>query len=99
MGLARDVYQSAAVKLSPLLPLCLVLGCTQVAHELPPSGYELVVHVESDPTRPLAGARLLHAGRELGVSPADGRVAVHASGSEGERVDLEVACPKGFRSP
>jgi hypothetical protein len=98
MGLARDVYQSAAVKLSPLLPLCLVLGCAQVGHELPPNGYELVVHVESDPSRPLAGARVLHAGRELGVSGADGRVAVHASGSEGERLDLEVTCPAGFRS-
>lgn len=99
MGLARDVYLSAAVKLSLLLPLCLVLGCSQVAHELPASGYELVVHVESDPSRALAGARVLHAGRELGVSAADGRVAIHASGSEGERIDLELACPTGFRSP
>jgi hypothetical protein len=55
--------------------------------------------MESDPSRPLPGARVLHAGRELGASAADGRVAVHASGSEGERIDLEVSCPKGFRSP
>jgi hypothetical protein len=68
-------------------------------HEVPPNGYDLVVHVESDPSRPLAGARVLHAGRELGVTAADGRVAVRATGTEGERVDFEVACPTGFRNP
>jgi len=93
------VYLRAAVKFMHLLPLCLLLGCAQVTNEVPPAGYELVVHVESDPSRPLSGARVLHAGRELGVSAADGRVAVHATGSEGERIDLEVACPTGFRSP
>jgi hypothetical protein len=84
---------------SQLLPLCLILGCAQVSHEPQPLGFELLVHVESDPSQPLAGARLLHAGRELGVSAPDGRVAIHATGSEGERIELEVACPAGFRSP
>jgi len=70
-----------------------------VSHELPANGYELVVHVESDPSRPLAGARVLHGGRELGVSSADGRIAVHATGSEGEHLAFEVTCPAGFRAP
>ena len=86
--------------LSPcLLWSCLLLGCGNVSPEAKPAGYELVVRVESDPNHPLAGARLLHAGQELGVSGADGRVAVRASGKEGERIELEVACPARFRSP
>jgi len=97
--LARAVYLLAAVNHSQLLPLCLLLGCESVSHQPRANGYELVVRVESDPGSPLAGARLLHSGRELGVADADGRVAVRAMGSEGERIDLEVACPTGFHSP
>jgi len=93
------VYLACPVNHLQLLSLCLLLGCERVNHEPKPSGYELLVHVESDPSQPLAGARLLHAGRELGVTAADGRVAVRAAGSEGERIDLEVSCPPGFRSP
>ena len=93
------MYLLAAVTLSQLLPLWLLLGCASVGHDPKPNSYELLVRVESDPSRPLARARLLHGGRELGVSAADGRVAVRATGSEGERIDLEVVCPAGFRSP
>ena len=93
------MYLPGPVNLLQLLPLCLLHGCETVSHEPKPNGYELVVHVESDPSRPLSGARLLHSGRELGVSAADGRVAVRAAGSEGERLELEIACPIGFRSP
>jgi hypothetical protein len=91
----------AAVTPSRLLPLCLLLGCESVSvrHEPKSNGYQLTVHVESDPNHPLAGARLLRGGRELGVSAVDGRVAVRATGSEGERIELEVACPTGFHSP
>ena len=84
---------------SQLLPLCLLVACANVRQEPKPNTYELIVHVESDPSHPLAGARLLHGARELGVSAADGRVAVHTLGSEGEHIELEVACPAGFRSP
>ena len=93
------MYPWAAVNVSQLLPLCLLLGCAKVGHESVSNEYELVVHVESDPGRPLAGARVQHAGRELGVSATDGRVSVRATGNEGERVELELTCPTGFRSP
>jgi hypothetical protein len=93
------VYLGAPVKPSQLLPLCLLLGCANVRQEPKANAYELLVHVESDPNQPLPGARLLHGGRELGVSAADGRVAMRLAGSEGERVELEIACPIGFRSP
>jgi len=93
------VYLLPAVNVWQLLPLCSLLGCTQVSHESVSNNYELLVHVESDPGRPLAGARVQHGGRELGVSAADGRVSVQATGSEGERIDLELTCPTGFRSP
>jgi len=82
-----------------LLPLCLLVGCGNVGRELPPTGYDLLVRVESDPNHPLAGARLMHGGRELGVSAVDGRVAIHVAGSEGERLEVELVCPRGFRSP
>ena len=90
---------SAAVNVSYLLSLCLALGCAEVSREPQSNVYELLVHVESDPSHPLVGARLLRGGHALGVSGADGRVAVRATGSEGERIELEVACPSGFRSP
>ena len=93
------MYLSATVTHSQFWPLCLLVACANVEREAKPNRYELLVHVESDPNRPLAGTRVLHAGRELGVSGADGRVPVQATGSEGERIELEIACPAGFRSP
>ena len=108
-GLARRVYRGAAVnepsraaRLTTVsVALLLGTGALGVGCHRPqkPRGYELIVHVESDPERPLSGAKLLHAGRPLGVSGADGRVPILANGSEGERLELEVACPAGFRSP
>jgi hypothetical protein len=71
-------------------------GCSRQA---PVNNYDLTVLVEADPSEPLAGARLLHAGQELGVTAADGRVAVRATGNEGERIDLTISCPDGYRSP
>jgi len=97
--LARLVYTFAAMNASHLLLLCLLTGCANIGREPKPTRYEFVVHVESDPSHPLAGARLLHGGRELGVSANDGHITVRATGSEGERIELEVACPTGFRSP
>ncbi|HEY0468032.1 MAG TPA: hypothetical protein VGC79_27720 [Polyangiaceae bacterium] len=89
---------SRAVRHFQWLPLCLLLGCESLRQEPKPNGYALLVHVESDPSYPLAGARLLHGGRELGVSAADGHVDLRVTGSEGEQLAIEVACPTGFRS-
>jgi len=106
--LARRVYQTRAVndwRRKPLtegwqawlLAACVLASACNRQPKL--KSYELVVHVESDPNRPLAGAKLLHAGVTLGTSGAEGRVAIRATGNEGERLDLEVLCPTGYHSP
>jgi hypothetical protein len=73
----------------------LVAACTAAA--APP--YELTVRVESDPGRPLAGARLMRAGKLLGTTDDKGTVQVAVAGSAGETLELEAACPAGHRSP
>ena len=79
--------------------LALALGLMACSRQTPTKSYDLVVHVEADPGEPLAGTKLLHAATTLGVTDADGLVAVRATGNEGERLELEVACPSGYRSP
>jgi hypothetical protein len=85
----------------PVLPLALLvlsgmLGCRERVTRLP---YELVVRVHGDPEQPLSGARLMHGAKLLGISGADGAVRVKATGKEGERLDLQLVCPEGHRSP
>lgn len=75
----------------------LTVGCTRAAPK--PRSFELTVYVESDPNHPLEGVKLLHAGEAVGISKADGRISMRANGNEGERLELEVACPTGYRSP
>jgi hypothetical protein len=72
-----------------------LVACTAAA--APP--YELTVRVESDPGRPVAGARLMRAGKVLGTSDAQGTVQVAITGSAGETIELEAACPSGHRAP
>lgn len=79
--------------------MALALVVAACGTESPAKSYDLVVHVEADPGQPLAGASLLHTGTALGVTGADGLVAVRATGNEGERLELEVSCPSGYRSP
>ena len=84
---------------SPLFASVLTLVALGCSRQAPLKSYDLTVHVEADPGVPLPGARLLHGGKELGVTAADGRVAVRATGNEGERIDLEISCPTSHRSP
>lgn len=75
------------------------MGLAACGRQAPAKSYDLVVHVEADPAQPLAGATLLHSGTTLGATNGDGLVAVRATGNEGERLELEVVCPAGYRSP
>src|SRR4051794_8864997 len=61
--------------------------------------FELLVHVESDPGRPLPGAVLVVNGRERGTTQPDGRARLSFVGNEGDTFDLWVRCPDGFVSP
>jgi hypothetical protein len=77
----------------------LLLAAPACSRQAPVKSYDLTVHVEADPNQPLAGVRLIHRGKDLGITAADGRVAVRATGNEGERIELEISCPEGYRSP
>lgn len=99
-ALARSVYLARTVNRAWLaLTLGLALGASACSRQPEVKSYDLLVRVEADPGQPLAGAKLLHAGQELGVTNDEGRVVIRATGNEGERVELEIACPSGFRSP
>lgn len=79
--------------------LALALGASACGRQTEVKSYDLAVRVEADPGDPLPGAKLLHAGKELGRTNEDGRVVIRATGNEGERIDLELACPDGHRTP
>lgn len=79
-----------------LFGLALETGC---AREAPVQSYDLAVRVEADPHQPLPGAKLQHAGQTLGATDEGGRVVIRATGNEGERVQLQISCPEGFKSP
>jgi hypothetical protein len=88
-----------AVTRPPTLSLALVLCLAACSRQAPVKSYDLVVRVEADAGTPVEGAKLLHLGHELGATADDGRVVIRATGNEGERVDLEIACPASYRSP
>ncbi len=83
----------------PLIFLGLALGASACGRQTQVKSYDLAVRVEADPGEPLPGAKLLHSGKELGRTNEDGRVVIRASGNEGERLELELACPEGYRAP
>jgi hypothetical protein len=61
--------------------------------------YDILVRVESDPGRPLAGTKLMRGGALAGTSDARGMIPLQLAGAAGETVELEAACPSGHRSP
>ena len=73
-------------------------GCQNLDTKTQPP-FELLVKVESDPGRPLAGAVLVVNTRERGTTQADGRARLSFIGSEGDTFDLWVRCPEGYSSP
>lgn len=70
-------------------------GCGNTA---PPPLYPITLRVMSD-SRPLPGAAVVIAGRELGATDAQGRFRMETVGVEGTSVEVVVRCPAGFRSP
>jgi hypothetical protein len=61
--------------------------------------YQVLVRVESDPGKPLPGARVAIQGREQGVSDGDGVVALQLAGAPGEVVVVDTTCPSEYRPP
>jgi hypothetical protein len=74
------------------------LGCQGLETKSQPP-FEILVKVESDPGRPLAGAVLVVNGRERGTTQPDGRARLSFVGNDGDTFDLWVRCPEGYSSP
>jgi hypothetical protein len=78
------------------LALAGAVSCSRAAA---PASYELLIRVSGGPGRPLAGARVLFQGKQVGTSKDDGTVKLSLEGTEGEVFPFTVACPDGYRSP
>jgi hypothetical protein len=72
-----------------------VVACAGTSHPT----YTLLIHVESDPGVPLAGAKLASGGVPLGESDANGRLELALAGNPGEAVAIDTSCPAGYRNP
>jgi hypothetical protein len=65
----------------------------------PDAAYALVLRVEAQPGRPVAGAAISLDGRVVGRTGDSGALALAVGGREGQHVSIAVACPDGFLSP
>ena len=74
-------------------------GCGKQLESPPPPPFQFSVKVDSDPNRPLVGARVLHQDKEVGVTQADGRAVVALRGNEGDTAQLVVKCPETNQQP
>lgn len=61
--------------------------------------YQVLVRVESDPGKPLPGARVAIQGNEQGISNDQGVVALRLAGAPGEVVVVDTTCPSEYRPP
>ncbi len=97
-GIARRSNERRVPRslLYPLVALTSLSGCGQkdVSRR-----YEFVVRVTSDPDQPLSGVGVVHRGKHVGVSSADGSVKLSARGNEGETLSFDLRCPEGYRGP
>jgi hypothetical protein len=74
------------------------LGCDSLGPPKKPS-QSIVFSAESDPGTVLAGVQVLHRGKPVAKTGADGMASLQITGQEGETFDFDVRCPSGFRSP
>ncbi len=82
-----------------VVPTILATGGCRRLDAPPPPAFKFVVRVESDPKRPLAGARVFYADKELGLTDASGVATVTLKGNEGDSVQLSVKCVETHQSP
>ena len=75
-----------------VLALGIALSCAGCKRplELPPPVFEIALKVQSDPNRPLSGARVFHRNRELATTGPDGRARLTLPGRDGEITELSV---------
>ncbi|HEX4473538.1 MAG TPA: hypothetical protein VH142_00600 [Polyangiaceae bacterium] len=89
-GAVRRRWAAPAVVLAAFASAC---GAPRV------HSYAVALQARADDVAPLGGVRVLVEGKAIGVTDADGRLATEISGTEGQNVALDVACPEGFRDP
>jgi hypothetical protein len=73
-----------------------LLGCDS-APQL--ATFPVALRIQSDPGRPLAGARVVYRGEAAHVSDDQGLVALSLQGVEGTSVSFNIECPEGHRAP
>ena len=83
-------------RLLALLGPVAAFGC---ASPKPPTRYEILVEVTSDPEKAVAGAPIVIGERVVAETNAEGRATVSVFGAEGEMVDVGVRCPARHTTP
>jgi hypothetical protein len=82
--------------------LLLLVGCDKLDfsfEEPKPVPFEIRVHVESDPGKPILGAQILAGTKIVGKTDASGFARLKFGGTEGDQVELGVKCPSDYDSP
>jgi hypothetical protein len=74
-------------------------GAVSCARATPAASFDLLIRVSSGPGRPLAGARVLFQGKQVGMTKDNGTVKLSVEGTEGEVFPFTISCPDGYRSP
>lgn len=91
--MARQAKALAVMALAAL-----VGGCSAFEAE-PPPPFEVEFKVTSDPGRPLADAEILHNGKTVAKTVADGTALLKLRGQEGESFSFAIKCPEAYQSP
>jgi len=77
----------------------LVAATAASCQELPPPVFDVLLHVDSDPDVPLAGAVVIREGKEVATTDATGNARLNIQGTEGAALDYFVRCPTDYDSP
>lgn len=77
----------------------LSLSACSAIEPVPPPPLEILVHVTSDPGRPLKDAVVLFSGQKVSQSGEDGIARLKLTGRDGEAFDVTITCPEGYQSP
>jgi hypothetical protein len=77
-------------------------ACSKIESDLAPppdAPFQLAIAVNSDPGRPLAGAKIGFKSKTIATSDDTGTAKVEIGGTEGEAISLAIQCPDGYASP
>jgi hypothetical protein len=83
-----------------LLGVLILAGCKHL-EDPPPPPFQVAVTVTADKDKgsPVADVAVTRNSREMGKTDKDGHLTLTFHGSEGDKLDVWVKCPEGYRSP